>query len=169
MIINTFETCESETESNTSLFTESAMGISLNSQNNLDSEYVKNVNEWVISEKWKLDLKFTRTLCRLANIIHRRSYDFILRYNALFKFTPTYRRQKILIKALHEFTDNVIVARREKLLNGNIIAVEVNNDALGGRKKMALLDLLLQSKIDGKLLTNEDIREEIDTFMFEVC
>lgn len=61
----------------------------------------------------------------------------------------------------------MIVARREKLLNGNLTAVEVENDAIGGKKKMALLDLLLQSKIDEKFLTNADIREEIDTFMFE--
>lgn len=72
-----------------------------------------------------------------------------------------------MIKALHDFTDKVIVARREKLLNGNV-EVEHSDEVLGARKKMALLDLLLQSTIDGKPLTNEDIREEIDTFMFEV-
>lgn len=38
---------------------------------------------------------------------------------------------------------------------------------MGMKKKMVLLDVLLQSTIDGKPLTNEDIREEVDTFMFE--
>lgn len=109
----------------------------------------------------------TFSTSRLADIIHRRSYDFIQRYDVFFKFTQTYRRQQKLIKALHDFTDKVIVARREKLLRGSE-TVENEDEGFSGRKKMALLDILLQSTIDGKFLSNEDIREEIDTFMFEV-
>lgn len=105
---------------------------------------------------------------RLADIIHRRSYDFLLRYDFLFNFTPTYQRQQKLIKSLHDFTDKVIVARREKLLSGDCEVDNNNEEGIGSRRKMALLDLLLQSSVDGHQLTNLDIREEIDTFMFEV-
>ncbi|CRK95471.1 CLUMA_CG008940, isoform A [Clunio marinus] len=127
---------------------ETAMGISFNSQSDNNSSYIKNVNE-------------------LADIIHRRSYDFISRYDILFKFTPTYRRQQELIKLLHDFTDKVIVARREKLKNKPVSQQTDDTNDIGTKKKMALLDLLLQATVDGKPLTNEDIREEIDTFMFE--
>ena len=34
--------------------------------------------------------------------------------------------------------------------------------------RLPLLDLLLKTSHDGKVLSNQDIRNEIDTFMFEV-
>lgn len=101
---------------------------------------------------------------RLADIIHHRTYDFISRYDFLFQFTPTYKRQQKLIAKLHKFTESVIKARREELLNN--IHEKADSDAR--KKKKALLDLLLTASVDGKGLNDLEIREEIDTFMFEV-
>lgn len=41
------------------------------------------------------------------------------------------------------------------------------DDAMGIKKKMALLDVLINSTVDGRPLNTEEIREEVDTFMFE--
>lgn len=101
---------------------------------------------------------------RIANIIYERSFDPFRRFDFIYKFTEMYRNEKKCLKVLHDFTDNVIKARREVLMTEE--KTDVNQD-IGIKKKKALLDFLLQASIDGKPLTDQDIREEVDTFMFE--
>lgn len=81
-------------------------------------------------------------------------------------FAPTLKRtQDQAIKVLHSFTRSVIRARREQLMS----APENRSiDVDGVKTKYALLDILLRSTIDGEPLSDADIQEEVDTFMFEV-
>ena len=75
---------------------------------------------------------------------------------------------------MHQLTDNVIQKRREELLadkgdrGSNKEDDAINGDDFGIRKKRALLDILLHSTIEDKPLTDLDIREEVDNFMFAV-
>lgn len=89
-------------------------------------------------------------------------------------FRPLGFRIQKVVSQLHEFTNSVIKQRRDTL-NKNV-KIDTQNDTsnddseiMGKKKYVTFLDLLLSATIDDVPLSNEDIREEVDTFMFEVC
>lgn len=94
--------------------------------------------------------------------------DFIFRYFASSK----YKIYKKALDQLHDFTISIIRQRRETMEDEmtQITTTKQSKEAndLGIRDKVALLDVLLQSTIDGEPLENKSIQEEVDTFMFEV-
>lgn len=124
------------------------MGVEINAQKNSDSVYVRAVKE-------------------ISEIITMRHYNFLMRSNLLFNLSPLYWKQKRVLRILHGFTDSVILSRREELKRSLKVKAKQETNDVGEKKKMALLDLLLQSTIEEKPLSNHDIREEVDTFMFE--
>lgn len=101
----------------------------------------------------------------MTEIIYERSFDPIRRIEFIYKFTEMYRHEKETLKILHGFTDGVIKARRDELISQ--AGAGETTESNGVKTKMALLDLLLQATVDGAPLSNSDIREEVDTFMFE--
>ncbi|XP_075163500.1 cytochrome P450 4d8-like [Haematobia irritans] len=133
---------------------ETSMGTKLNAQLHKSSEYISAVNEMTELTCWR----FIR--------IHLNN-DLIYALMHPFKMM----RQKKLIGIMHNFTRNIIEERRATLITtkseSNSSVVKEDTDDIGTKKRSALLDVLLQSTIDGQPLTNEDIREEVETFMFE--
>lgn len=119
---------------------EASMGVSINAQEQPDSEYVQAVKQ-------------------MSMIIFKRFFSVLRDYPWTFGMTPMYWEQKKALEVIHGFSSRVIQMRREQLLNGTL--------AMDEDRKMCFLDLLLHATIDGEPLTNSDIREEVDTFMFE--
>lgn len=107
-------------------------------------------------------------ICRISHIIHTRLSKFYLREDFIFRFSSLYNEQKNALKVLHGFADNVITERRKRHLSESSSSKDDFDQSLGQKRKMNLLDILLQSTINGEPLTDLDIREEVDTFMFGV-
>ena len=93
-----------------------------------------------------------------------------LHFKFLFDLSSVGRKQKELLNLLTTFRNRVIKQRRE---NGNYknLYSEIVNDPeqefYSGKKRLAMLDLLLDIEEQGKI-DMEGINEEVDTFMFEV-
>lgn len=148
------------------------MGCKIDAQSRSTSEYVRAVKEWVWS--WKFFdsnsiIKYKNSH-RISNIIFLRIFHVFNRIEFIYQFTKTYRREVKALKTLHGFTNSVISSRRNELANAkqNRSAHDDELD-IGIKKKTAFLDVLLQVTIDGKPLSDEDIREEVNTFIYEVC
>uniref|UniRef100_A0A1B0DLX0 Uncharacterized protein n=1 Tax=Phlebotomus papatasi TaxID=29031 RepID=A0A1B0DLX0_PHLPP len=123
------------------------MGTSMESQLNRNSEYVEGVKE-------------------ITDILHKRMYNALLRIEFFYRLSKSGKREREIVKTLHKWTDRIIEKRRQDLLEGLASRKVQGNAEVGQKDKMALLDILLQATVDGKPLTNEDIREEVNTFMF---
>ncbi|KAI4464333.1 cytochrome p450 family 4 [Holotrichia oblita] len=129
---------------------ESAMGVNINAMYNDDNEYVKCVYE--ISEI----------------IVWKSLRPYIPRF--IFNLLPIGRRLKKDLKILHGFSDKVISDRKKllKYKQGNKSHNDViEKEVLGRKKRLSFLDLLIEASEDGKVLSDIDIRQEVDTFMFE--
>lgn len=71
------------------------------------------------------------------------------------------------IATIHDFTDDVIIKKRDaSLKNKSNGKINLNFDECGPRRKMSFIDILLNSTVDGKSLTNEEIRDEVVTLIF---
>lgn len=113
------------------------------------------------------DCEYLRAVQKASDIIHHRSFDSLAHTEVYFQMTRNARIFQKCIATIHGFTDNVITNKRDVLLkNRSHGKLNFNFDECGPRKKMAFIDILLNSTVDGKSLTNEEIRDEIVTLMF---
>ncbi|XP_058449664.1 cytochrome P450 4c3-like [Malaya genurostris] len=133
------------------IISETAMGVKINAQHNSTSSYVKSVKE-------------------MSNIIFKRLFSMTREYSIFFRASKAAQRQKATLSVLHGFTDMVIRERKTQLQNDlqsqRLTQQKLDETDVYGKRKMTLLEILLNVSVDGHGLSNTDVREEVDTFMF---
>ncbi|EDW89347.2 uncharacterized protein Dyak_GE19199 [Drosophila yakuba] len=124
---------------------DTAMGVSINAMENRSSSVVQAFK----------DITYT---------IKMRAFSPWKRNEYLFRFAPEYPEYTRTLKTLQDFTNEIIAKRIEVRKSGLDSAIKPDEFS---RKKMAFLDTLLSSTVDGRPLTSQELYEEVSTFMFE--
>ncbi|KAF7495480.1 Cytochrome P450 4V2 [Sarcoptes scabiei] len=134
------------------IIAETAMGVQISSQKNLNQQYVE-------------------TITRLSSsIIQRISLPWLQNDFIYFNLFARGRACSKDLKLVHDFTMNVIKERKKMLADESDSKAEVSFEAFESKRKrrLAFMDLLIdQHNNDPIHFTLEDIQEEVDTFMFE--
>ncbi|KAF0288563.1 Cytochrome P450 4C1 [Amphibalanus amphitrite] len=141
------------TKATLDIICEATMGVQIKAQDGARTDYVQAVYD-------------------MGEVVFFRFMRPWLRNDLVFRLSSLYKVQKDSLKLLHGFTDSVIRTRREELskatsCDGGAVTDEAGEFLHSKKKRRAFLDLLLHSTIDGRPLSDADIREEVDTFMFE--
>jgi cytochrome P450 family 4 subfamily V len=138
---------------------ETAMGRSVNAQGDSESEYVT-------------------AIYKMSEILIQRMKTPWWWPSPLFNQLPSGREHNRCLKILKNFTRQVIEERSASF--DKDLAEKMNTDysisdlseekvslIAGKKKRLAFLDMLLFAARGDKSITNDDIQEEVDTFMFE--
>uniref|UniRef100_A0A670XT72 Cytochrome P450 family 4 subfamily B member 1 n=1 Tax=Pseudonaja textilis TaxID=8673 RepID=A0A670XT72_PSETE len=104
---------------------------------------------------------YVQAVSDLTFLSFRRVVSTILRSDFLYSFTPSGQRFKQACELAHHHTEKVIEERKKSIHN------ERELEKIEKKRHLDFLDILLCAKSeDGTGLSNEDLRAEVDTFMF---
>ncbi|XP_024892876.1 cytochrome P450 4C1-like isoform X2 [Temnothorax curvispinosus] len=121
--------------------------------------------------------QYREAVHRMGELLVYRVMRQWLHIDWIFSLTSKGREQKKVLKILHGFTKQIIAERKlyHDRTNGQYLKSFYNDTSANRddaelvgirRKRLAMLDLLIAASRDG-LMTDSDIQEEVDTFMFE--
>lgn len=119
------------------------MGLLINAQENNNGEYVKSIEQ-------------------MCQIILNRTRIPYKRFDFTYNFTKDYRKQIETIKVIDSFFYDIFKTRRKNITNSRTMCNEENE------LKPIFLDLLLKF-YEGGTFTLNDVRGEVNNFLFGVC
>ncbi|XP_070169056.1 cytochrome P450 4C1-like isoform X1 [Polyergus mexicanus] len=119
----------------------------------------------------EIETEYTTTIHRGSKLIVERFFRPWLWSDWLYNLVPSGRKYHSGLNIVHKFTKEVIRKRKIARQSRNSTAKSENEDGefdIGKRQRKAFLDLLLdQNEKDETPLTDDELRAQVDTFMFE--
>ncbi|XP_049643714.1 cytochrome P450 4F3-like [Suncus etruscus] len=109
--------------------------------------------------------EYIAAILELSALVAKRHQQVLLHWDSLYHLTADGQRFRRACRLVHAFTDAVVRERRRSLPAQGL------DELLRAKAKAKMLDfidvLLLARDEDGQQLSDEDVRAEADTFMFE--
>lgn len=121
------------------------MGVKINAQSKENPEYVGAIQQFL-------------------DILMRRYFSLLKRFDFYYKFTEDCQNEKKSLKILNDMTRRVVEERKIERTKYGDNSNKLEQD-LGIKKKVALLDLLLDQKDQ---FTDKELCDEVNTFFFAV-
>nr|QYA71981.1 cytochrome P450 [Anoplophora glabripennis] len=131
------------------------------------------INETSMGTKLNLENEEDRSYCEATHqigkiITHRITRPWLYFNKIYYYFMVLGYKEKRLVKILHSFT-NKVITERSKEFETFKVPISENDEEFNysKRKKLAMLDLLLNAKISNESIDDKGIQDEVNTFMFE--
>ena len=145
---------------------QTSMGIEVNAQ----KAWIKWNDSGADNSKKTPESEYVDAVRSFLDIVLARIVSPWLYPDFLFRLFPVSRRYKKNVETMHNFTNSVILRRKENLekkLDKNLSVEELIKNLSEGSSKLNFMDLMLVHHLKGE---NDfdlvSIREEVDTFMF---
>jgi len=106
--------------------------------------------------------EYVEAVYNMSKLIVARVENPLFISDFIYNLSGSGRRAAKNLKVLHDFTNKVIRERKALLL------AEKDNKEEEVKRRPAFLDILIHAQAaEEHVITDENIREEVDTFMFE--
>lgn len=119
------------------------------------------------SDKSSSTVEYKSAIMEIGSLLLSRLTRVWLHNEYLFRKLPIGKRFEKCLHHVHSFADNVIMERKKNWKPGQGAFTGDDDVYIGGKRRLAMLDLLLEAENKGEI-DLEGIREEVNTFMFEV-
>ncbi|KAH8306065.1 hypothetical protein KR059_009576, partial [Drosophila kikkawai] len=95
----------------------------------------------------------------LCDVVQERTFSIVKRFDALFRLTSYYMKQRKALSLLRSELNRIVTQRRHQLAKDTAAQK-------GESLNKPFLDVLLAAKLDGRALKEREIIEELSTFIF---